>query len=355
MDIRDYTEQTFDDAKEIVKARFGDGACFLLRKLLDNPLRSLFPSAGDIAYRDGKPIVFQAAILKRLFLRQTEVLGIVGAMLCKIPKAPLRYVLSVTERTYISRAGSKMMFGNTVMPVSAGISLVSNSTAGPESCENIRFCVIRLGGFLNFVTHGKLPSFMVWLLDGLWLWGTKIFDGSKGMVCVRRIMSLDETAMDDFWKRYLASNKGLVCSRTKKELNWVFGEGIKNGTAHFLVLEKEGQLCGYVVLKRMSEDLSSRWMVVDWIAERDDRELLIELLAGAKRHLQTVQGAAFVEIIGYPMFVQDVIREVFPYHRKAQSNSFTCRIDDASFRQEFNRVKDVSWFFGAYDGDRCFC
>lgn len=352
MDIRDYNEQTFADAKVIVSARFGEGACFQLRRLLNNPLRTFCSSAGDIAYKDGNPMAFQAAILKRLFLRRTELFGVSGAMFCKMPKAPLRCVLAVSDRTCAPRAGSLMTFGNTAMPISTEIALASDSTVGPDSCANIRFSIIRLGGFLNFALHGRLPNFLIRVIDWFWLLGTKVFGGGKRRARIRSIMSLDDVDIDAFWKRYLAGNRGLVSSRTKDELNWIFGDDIKNGNVHFLVLEKDEKMSGYVILKRHAVH-SSRWMVVDWIAEGDDRKMLGELLAGANRHLRCETDASFVEIIGYPMFVQDVIGKDFPYRRKAKSNSFSYRIDSEKFRKDFEQVKDVSWFFGAYDGDRC--
>ena len=353
MDIRDYNEQTFADAEIIVKTRFGEHACLLLRHLLDNPLRLLCSSAGDIAYRDGNPMVFQAAILKRLFLRQDEVLGVSGAMFCKMPKAPLRCVLAVSERTYVPRAGSQMTFGNTAMPVSVGIAMASDSVAGPDSCANVRFRIMRLGGFLNFALHGKLPGFLVRLIDWFWVLGAKVFSRRNEASSVRRVMSFDEVDIDGFWKRYLAKNRGLVCSRTKEELNWIFGEGIKNGNTHLLVLGKEGEVCGYVAIKRRTHGQASRWMIADWIAEGDDREMLGELLAGAIMHLRSIPDAAFVEMIGYPMFVQDVIGKHLPCRRKAKGNSFSYRIETDKLRQDFEKVKDVSWFFGPYDGDRC--
>jgi len=182
---------------------------------------------------------------------------------------------------------------------------------------------------------------------------TNTFMRKQDVSRVHRIMSLDEVDIDGFWKNYLKSNRGLVCSRTKDELNWAFGDEMKSGAVHMLAYIRGGEMLGYVVLRSRDERRLVRWMVVDWIADGDNREILGELLYGAKRHLQTITEAAFVEVIGYPMFVQDLIRTVFPYCRKAPGNSFSYRIDDENLRAKFENVKEVSWFFGAYDGDRC--
>ena len=171
--------------------------------------------------------------------------------------------------------------------------------------------------------------------------------------CIKPVVSLDEVDIDGFWRRYIQRNRGLVCSRTKEELQWIFGDNMRNGNVCMLSYIKEDFLLGYVVIKCQEVKTRCRWMVVDWIAIDDDSLVLDKLLNAVQCYLRNVHGAAFVEIIGYPMFVQKIIRRSFPFCRKAPGNSFNYLIDDESFMKKFVAVKDVSWFFGAYDGDRC--
>lgn len=351
MNVRNCDESTINDAKVIVKTRWGTAGEALLERLLHNPVRSC-ESIGDISYKENHPMAFQAAILKRLFIKQQEILGVSGAMYCKMPGAPLRYVLAVSEWTSLSKSGCKIAFGNTAMPVSTEIALASASSLGPDSCANIRFAIIRLGSFIDFVMQRKIPRRIIQVLDWIWLNMTRVFCG-KEISNVQRIMSIDEVDVDRFWGRYLASNKGLVCSRTKDELRWTFEDEIRRGRVHFLAFLKNSEMLGYVAIKRKGQEGVCRWMVVDWIAIEDDPTILKTLLMGVKSYLRSMDGAAFVEMIGYPTSVQRVIQKVFPYKRKASGNSFSYRIYDDGLRKAFEHVKDYSWFFGSYDGDRC--
>ena len=354
MTIRDFDESTLDAAKMVVRKRFGEGSCELLVRYLRNPLRRMLDHpVGDIVYRDEKPMAFQAANLRRLYLRQEEIMGINGSLLCKMPEAKLKEVLTVFYKTIEPRAGRKIYFGNTAIPVSGDIGTASGMSIGPESCENVRFAIIRLGSFLNFMVKGYLPKILVTIIDAIWMCGTRLLGKSKADRFIKKIELLDELDVDDFWHRYLLKNNGLVSSRAKEELEWIFGDNLRCGKVLFLSYVRDGVAEGYVTVKRQGDERNGRWMIVDWIAVGDDAVVLKELLIGVCAYLRRIKKASFVEIIGYPMFVQKVIRSVFRFRRKAPGNSFNYLIDDETFRKRFEQVKDVSWFFGAYDGDRC--
>lgn len=354
MEVRDFDERTLEDAKMLVKERFGESTCSLLVRYLRNPLRRICPSVGDIVYRAGVPIAFQAANIRCLYLRHEKFLGINGSLFCKMPDAKLKDILSVFLRTVAPRSGRAIYFGNTAIPLSSDIGVAHGMTIGPESCGNIRFAILRLGSFMDFILKGHLPKSIVTIIDAVWMFGAKILEKGKVDGCVKKIESFIEMDADDFWNRYLRRNNGLVCSRTKEELEWIFGDNLRCGKVIFLTYVKNGVVEGYVAVKRQGDERNGRWMVVDWIAVGDDSEVLKELLKGVKAYLLNTKGAAFVEIIGYPMFIQGIIKSVFPFSRKASGNSFNYLIDNKCFRDKFSAVLEASWFFGAYDGDRCF-
>jgi len=353
MELHDFDESTLDSAKIIVRERFGERACSLLSRYLQNPLRKVCHSVGDIVSRDGVPMAFQAANPRWLYLRKEKILGTNGSLFCKMPGAKLKEVLTVFLRTIGNRAGRKIYFGNTAIPVSGGVGVASNMSIGPTSCEKVRFGIIRLGSFLNFMLRGHLPRFFVNIIDAIWLCGVSVLGKMKIDGHIKQVTSLDEIDIDGFWTRYVERNNGLVCSRTKEELLWVFGDNLRQGNVCMFAYIAEDSLLGYIAIKCQRIQTRCRWMVVDWIAIDDNPSVLSRLLEAVQGFLRTVPGAAFVELIGYPMFIQDVVKKSFPFCRKAPGNSFNYLIDDESFGREFAAVRDISWFFGAYDGDRC--
>ena len=74
--IRGLTEETFDDAAQVISTAFSKKVVQWARKFLSNPLRSFCASAGDISYKDGVPMAFQAAILRRVYLGEQTFLGV---------------------------------------------------------------------------------------------------------------------------------------------------------------------------------------------------------------------------------------------------------------------------------------
>ena len=238
-----------------------------------------------------------------------------------------------------------MSFGNTAALITQSIAGTSGNNFGPKSCEIIKFAVLRLGSFLNFVLKGHIPKHFVAILD---FFSRKCGDGNG----VRRSKRFDKGLFDAFWERYLSQNKGLVLSRTTEELEWAFGTEVRTGEAYMYCHYSKNSLDGYVIFKRHAGRSDLRWIVADWIAIRDDKRILKELLSGGLANLKAETSAAFVEVIGYPMFVQEIIHQCMPFSRAAKGNCATYRFNDACLAKRFEDVKECSWFFGAYDGDR---
>ncbi len=353
-DIRGFTEATLDDALDVVRSRFDESACRQVRKLLNNPIRRICPDVGDIAYEEGKPVVFQAAVPRWGYVRDKPFLGIAGGLLASKRGASPVSVFSLMERTNAPRHGSELVFGNTAIPVSMKLNrLLGVDGVGCPSCGIVRFSVLRWGGFINFLLHGRLPSFLVHILNYMGvLMRPLFFRRQRSKTVGARLNVFDKKRFDAFWADYLEKNDGVVLSRTAEELEWMFGEDVDTGRNLLFVREAGNCLLGYIVVRAMNTE-RTRWMVADWIALENDKGVLSDLLRDAVRGLYQIQSAAFLECIGFRTDVQSVIHRHLPFSRRAPNNSTNYKAHTPELKQALERAERSGWFFGPYDGDRC--
>ncbi len=353
-DIRFFNEETLDDVLDVVRDRFDESACQQVRKLLNNPLRRICPETGDVAYEDGRPVVFQAAVPRRGFVGAKQFLGIASALLVSRHGASPVSLISLMERTNLPRHGSVVAFSNTAIPVSMKLGrMLGVDGVGCPSCGIVRFAVLRWGGFLKFCLHGCLPSFLVHIFNWIgFLVRPLFFRRKRSRTVVVRLRALDPKVFDEFWVDYLKTNEGVVLSRTAEELEWMFGKDVATGRNLLFSCQDGARLCGYIVLRAMNTE-RTRWMVADWIAIGNDRDLLSDLLLGAISGLRQISSATFLECIGFRMDVQDVIHRHLPFLRQAPNNSTTYKAHTLEMRQALEKADRSGWFFGPYDGDRC--
>lgn len=353
-DIRCLDERTLNDALSVVCSRFNESACQQVRKLLGNPMRRICHEVGDIAYESGNPVVFQAAIPRQGYVRDKAFLGIAGGLLVSKRGASPASVLSLMQKTNAPRHGSVVVFGNTAIPVSIKLNrMLGVDGLGCPSCGIVRFAVLRWGLFLDFLLHGRLPSFLVRFADWLGVLIQPFFfrrDRSHTVGC--RLDAFDSERFDGFWSDYLKKNDGVVLSRTAEELGWMFGEDVDTGRNLLFVREDGSRLCGYIVVRAMNAE-RTRWMVADWIALENDRDILSDLLRDAVLGLRQIKSAAFLECIGFRMDVQDVIHRHLPFSRRAPNNSTNYKAHTPEMKQSMENADRTGWFFGPYDGDRC--
>lgn len=355
VDIRGLNEQTLNDALDVVQNRFSKSACQQVRKLLGNPMRQICPDVGDIAYENGHPVAFQAAIPRRVYVRDKPFLGIAGGLLSsKRGTSPASWI-GLMERTINARYGSVIGFGNTAIPITMKLNQMLGGVdgVGCPSCGIVRFVVLRWGGFVNFCLHGRLPSVIVSIVDWLGVLSRPfLFRRARSKTVGARLEVIDPKLFDQFWSDYLKTNDGIVLSRTAEELEWMFGDDLASGRNLLLVREEGNRLCGYVVVRAMNAT-RTRWMVADWIALGNDKEILSDLLRDAVRCLRKIPSAAFLECIGFRMDVQGVIRRHLPFSRRAPNNSTSYKLHAPEMRHVLETADKLGWFFGPYDGDRC--
>ena len=318
---RAFAEHTLADARQVVSDMFSPEACPILDKMLANPLRKELGErvAGEIAYQDGCPMAFQGAVLRRLYLGHEPIIGIVGSTLCSRPETSPVLLMQLMKATIKPRGGGVLFFANTANVASMKMNrMLGVKGGGPVTCERIRFAVT------------WAPRFLRWACPKC---KAKIYQG------------INQSEFDSFWRRYLAGNVGLVASRSAEELNWMFGEGIASGDTILLGHSDEEGLDGYIVLR--STHGGKRWMVMDWIAVRDDEKVLAYLMKSAVRFIRRETSAVFLEMVGFPEAADRIAAMSMAFVRRATNNSYLWQF--VSGRED---VPQGSWFYGPYDGDR---
>lgn len=314
-----YTDERKQDAFVVVRKRFSDAACRIVEKYLHNPMLS-DGGAGDVAYENDRPVGFQAAIRRRLYLDRQPLWGMIGGMLCMLEGASPVLLMNLLKASIASRDGSTLFYANTSNQMSMKMNrMLGVKGKGPSTCERTRFAV-------TFVPWG-----LRWMCP---------------RPHARRIDEIDDATFGRFWVSYLSSSHGLVSSRSPEELRWVFGDRLRSGEVVLLGEFRQGALVGYIVLKVNAN--GRRWSIIDWIALDNDTSVLNSLLMSAVRFVRKETHAFCLESIGFPEWCENILRRHLCFSRKAKNNTFIWKFLDG--RRE---IAVESWFFGPYDGDRC--
>ena len=321
-EIKPFDETTYDDANALTYELFDPKPGSVLSKILANPLRKELnaSSSGELVYQGGRAVAFQAAILRKLYIRQKPFIGVTGSTLCSRAETSPVLLMQLMKATIKSRYGSELFFANTANVASMKMNrLLGVKGIAPVTCERTRFGICWVPPFIK-----------------KWIKPPK----------AQRVNEIDDRVFDDFWRRYLKNNKGVVSSRTAKELRWMFGDEMKSGDSVMLGLfGDEGSLDGYVVIR--STHGGRRWMLMDWIAVDNNPDVLKFLLESAMRFIRRESNALLFEMIGYPVYADVIARKVLPFVRRAKNNSFLWKFTGSNLT-----ISEDSWFWGAYDGDR---
>lgn len=356
IDVKPLIDETLPDAEQVVRARFPASAMDVLRMEMRNPMRKVCAEAGDIAYDNGRPVCFQACILRRLYLKQEEIVGKVGGMTCIREDADVSALIDVRAAACQVRAGSRMGFGNSQNRESARIAhRAKNTVEGPESCTRYQWRAVRPLECLVYFVRRKLLKAEVPSWKDFSTLGSAGFETKCGGLTIQRIMEVKPDFYDVLMKRYLETNKGLVCSRTAEEIEWIFGERIRRGETVVLgVFDAQGPL-GYILMA--GGKTAKRWQIHDWFAVGNDRKTLESLLKTGCAFLKRKTPAMMLEVCGFPSGVQDLLKSHLPHVRQIGHNTFSCGSREPGLREQFGKMSTGElpcWFFGPYDGDICF-
>ena len=318
--VAELSESRMNDVKELIGDRFGQTSVRLLEYFADNPTQEGRP-LGEVAYEGGRLMAFRAALRRRMYLKQELVYGSVGAMLVARQDASPVQIANLLKRNVAPREGSSIFFANTSNSASVKLNqMVGVDGEGPASCAVSRFAITYMPKAFRFLVRN--PS-------------------------ARVLRTIDPAVFDGFWGRYLKSNVGLVTSRSAKELQWMFGGLLATGECVLLGAFSGQELVGYIIFKKQGGHFE-RWVVADWIALENNRKILKQLLVSAVRYLRKYTDAFMLQSVGFPDFVQPIIKWRMPFWKRCASMTFIWK----AHGDRLAKIPEGSWFFGPYDGDR---
>lgn len=349
-------DATEDDAASLVRMRFGGDSISLLQKVLKNPLLSRCGEygAGDIAYENDKPACFQAAIIRRLFYGRDEIYAVAKGMTCSsftATEAPYIDVRLASERL---RGGARFSFCNSANEKSALIGRKDKKNIlGPESCSMILWRAVRPVRCLAYFVWRKIFKFDIpswWKFDGRVVKEYAKHIGEKSLFI---ISDAHVDFFDRLMKRYLEHNRGLVCSRSTEEIDWIFGQEVSSGAIVILAIQDSQGPLGYIALKQSLG--GRRWRICDMIVVDNDNTIIDLLVKETCEFIKIKTPAIIFEVSGFPERIQPLFRRYFTHVRQMGFNQFIVRTRDKEFRAKLREMifSDKSWFFGPYDGDEC--
>ena len=355
-EILPFNEKSLSDAKLICGEMYSQKVFSLLDKVLANPerRRSRVDAAGEIAYECGTPVAFQAAVMRKLYLDSSEFYGVVGSTLCSKPDTSPVLLMQLMRTTIRPRGGGLLFFANTAIPKSSKMNrMLGVKGVASESCGYVRFDVFRFGSFCRFVLKGRMPGFVAEIVDFAWkLVSMFRRHCRKTKLRCEKVVEIN-ASFDVFWKAYIKENKGVVSSRSSEELQWMYQARIEDGKVLMLSLCDRDVIMGYIVAKPMDES-RKRWQIIDWIAIGNDNLILNDLLSCMKGYLSKNEPAVWIESIGFPDFIQPLLMKHLPFKRKLKESVFVYQAFDEKINIALSSLTEYNWFWGAYDGDRCF-
>lgn len=352
--IRSYDESTADDFRALFVERFPDGDAALLDRFLSNPARADHPSTGSIAYDENGAVKAILGIVPRVVYHGQRRLLAGNGVAIAVRKDANRDFFSDFIRDSIMAQMADVYFVNTAIPPSRKRTALAlaNLADGPASCAEIRERAVRSSGgvarmfrkVLAKLGHAENPLPMPDKGEAV--------STADGMVLAREC-GIGEAAFDDFWKRYLKDNAGMVSSRTAEELRWVFGKGLASGEVILLTARREGVLQGYAFCRR-TDDTAACWRVVDLIALKNDETVLQALAEAATRFLRRRTRATCLQITGFPAWVQPLLKRLFPQSASFGFNKciWACLNENAKALCG-DWVNAPGWYGCPYDGDMC--
>jgi len=362
---KEFHEQHFTDVCNVMHScGLGFDNHIFHRHFLQNPIANrtnISSCIQGVVLTDGDRVVgFQGAVLRELFFKKNPVLayemGVLGIEKDYRLYAPMLTNILFNQKQVIA------FLGNTFSLAASRMYKMARFKNGPDSCTQIRFGIILWRMFLpsvisrtRFRKYAKslLVRSLGLVIDVVCSLFIRL-PYVQSMTDSKVLRSIDQNTFCDFWDDYLENNEGLVMSRTPDVLEWLFGEEIALGRNTLIGRFDKEKLVGYIVLrqKKLPNSDSERFVVIDWIAINNDKRVLSDLLRDGREYTLS-QGAAVLEILGYPESCQEVISQYFPFKRKIIANSFMYKTVDSSQSEAFREQADKGWFWGAMDADRC--
>lgn len=343
IEVKELVEESLADAERVIRARFGESGVSVVRAFMRNPARKEWPAAGYIAYCNGVPQAFEGLMLRRMFLSGEPVVGKVGGLTCAIPDADEDAFVEVRLQNNRNCAGCSVYFGNSQNANTAYLTRKSkNMHPGPESCSRYLWRMVRPFACFVYLLRRKV------LKQPVPDWPA--FDTLRSRDFPGRLVEGFTAFFDRLTARCVASNEGLLCSRSGEEIDWLFGERIRDGRSVVLGTSDAEGPTGAIIVG--GDRTARRFMIQDWIAVGNDLRTLEELLRLACRFVKDCTPAMMLETMGFPSFAQPLLKRYLPHERRMGNNFFSWSCAKP-LRERLEAIVDTpkSWFFGPYDGD----
>lgn len=247
---------------------------------------------------------------------------------------------------------------------------------GPERCGVVSFTYtsawarilakMRIAIYAAIPTHPRRARFICDVI-GLALfpvsWAVRLF-GSRSVGTCDYNFKVDKEISDNrfapFWNDYLRLNDGVCSARDPETLRWMFGDSIKAKKVTLLSAEKGGRVQGYVLLRKYGDCMQRiadsspgliKYKIIDICALRNDTRCLASLVRFALQYARKHNGGT-LEYVGGAPSQGDWLDLVLTCHYELGFNTTTYKTDDDEITEALE--KNVGWFFGPFDGERCF-
>ena len=308
---------------------------------------------------NGEAIAIHGYYYQPCYFRQDRFLAGTGAIM----GAKAKYgeeLLCVQDKNKETRTKDRLGFGNCIYGKRAYTvnKKVYKMNEPPYRSGEYRFCVLDCSAYLLAILwrirlRSNILNRLVYLILRPVAWIVRAasnlrFD-SDGYSYVRK-NGFEDARFDDFWKRFLAGNDGVISSREPKRMQWLFHDSIKAGKVFLATAEKNGCIEGYVLIREKGEGRCPKsFDIVDICAIGNNIDCLKGLCFEAKR-LAAEKGGIKLYFSGSMPNQEKWLDQVFRYRGKDVCY-FMFGTKDLEIAESLKQNK--GWFFGPFDGERC--
>lgn len=311
---------------------------------------------------DGDVVAIQCYFYMPGYFKQKRILINTGCIM----GADARYgeeLICCLDQNKLTTIQGQLRVGNCfASPRSAKFAKVySRMKEGPDAVKRRYLSIVDCAELICWALK-KIGFEHKWLSCGIWFLTRPLawivnavrFCGTKSkQFSIREYGLIDQAKFGQFWDAFLADNTGVITSREPRRLAWMFDESMRAGFVKILAAEKEGEIVGYVLLRRYPNTKGplNVHAIYDICALNNNIECLRCLLVEAARYVSKHRGGRLLYSGAMPK--QGEWLKAIKWHR--------CTI--GGFSPFFYKTKDQEveaslqrndgWFWGAFDGEKC--
>ena len=339
---------------------------WLRRCMFDPTVEDLVsdPIRGHMAVdENGEAVAVQGYYYQPCYFKQIRVLGNTGCIMGADSKCG-ENLICVLDRNKETRQCGIVGFGNEYASQrSAKVSkMVSRNVPAPYRPYEHRVGVSDIAAY-PVIALNRLGA-PVWVKNVVWLacrplaWLMRCVGGvlpGRDGYCLSVSKTTQVEGLEEFWKRFLEANTGLVSSREPERLKWLFEDSMKAGKVYMVVAKKGGCVEGYVLIRELEkkligEGLAKGFEIIDICAVGNESKCL-RALARAAVSLAGKLGGMKVLFYGYMPKQEAWIDDIFRIRIQDDHPYFMYKGYTPEVKASLE--KNEGWFFGPFDGERC--